>query len=193
MSIEIIRKSASGKTVLFGTQEGRVINSVDTLYGKGNDKGGRYLVEFLPVAKVIGGETFMVPKKQYFDNIHDAMAFFRFQAKHELFVAAKEAGLSDHHAEMVTEGKMTLDEALGGMDTDAECLAMVPSHFAYEEENQDVNEYGCPNDPEDDGFDPDLHGGEDDNTPPLEVLMAGGWSAWEWQNEKNAWLDNRMY
>lgn len=170
MSIEIISQSKSGKTVLFGTQEGRVINTMGTLYGKGNDKGGRYLVEFLPTAKVIGGSTYMVPRKQYFDSRVDAMSFFNFQARHEIFVAAKEAGLDDHTAEMVTAGKMTLSEALGDMDVTDECEHME----GYEEwlSNQ---------------------GGEDDDTPSLEVIMAGGQAAWEYQNEKNAWLDSRNF
>lgn len=181
MSIEIIRKSASGKTVMFGTQEGRVINTLGTLYGNGNDKGGRYLVEYMPVAKVIGDTTYMVPKKQYFDDQYSAMEFFRFQANHELFVEAKEAGLDDATAELVATRKMTLQQALGDMDMDAETYFMEDTYLNV-----------CEDDPEDDGFDPDLHGGEDDNTPPLEVLMAGGWADWERQNEMNAWLDSRI-
>ncbi|PCR16450.1 hypothetical protein CQA65_29780, partial [Klebsiella pneumoniae] len=80
------------------------------------------------------------------------------------------------------EGKMTIEAALGDMDMDAEAHWI--EYSAYQNE--------CEDDPEDDGFDPDLHGGEDDNTPPLEILMAGGQAAWEWQNEKNAWLDSRL-
>lgn len=170
MSIEIIAQSKSGKTVLFGTQEGRVINNIDTLYGKGNDKGGRYLVEYAPKPKLVGGETYQVPQKQYFDSRIDAMQFYRFQANHELFVAAKEAGLDDATAELVAARKMTLEAALGDMDVTDECEHMEE----YEEwlANQ---------------------GGEDDHTPSLEVLMAGGPAAWEYQNEKNAWLDSRNF
>lgn len=182
MSIEIIAQSKSGKTVMFGTQEGRVINDLNSLYGKGNGKGGRYLVEYAPQPKVVAGETFMVPQKEYFDTRVDAMQFYRFQATHELFVEAKEAGLDDATAELVATRKMTLEEALGDMDCDAETFYMEDTY---------VNE--CEDDPQDDSFDPDLHGGEDDNTPPLEVLMAGGWAAWEHQNEKNAWLDSRNF
>lgn len=120
--------------------------------------------------------------KQYFDSYVDAMQFAMFQRNHFRFCAAKDAGLNDETAELVATNKITLNDALGDMDMDAE--------------SEVVNEYGCPVDPEDDseddGFDPDLHGGEDDDTPPLEVIMAGGWAAWEHQNEKNAWLDSRL-
>lgn len=83
---------------------------------------------------------------------------------------------------MVASGRLSLSAALGDMDMDAEAHYVANADY--------VNE--CEDDPEDDGFDPDLHGGEDDNTPPLEVLMAGGWAAWEWQNEKNAYRDSRL-
>lgn len=116
--------------------------------------------------------------KQHFDSYVDALQFAYFQRNHLRFCQAKDAGLSDEFAELVATNKMSLEEALGDMDMD--------------DESKVVNEYGCEVDPEDDGFDPDLHGGEDDNTPPLEVLMAGGWAAWEHQNEKNAWLDSRF-
>lgn len=169
MSIEIIRKSASGNTVLFGTQEGRVINNVGTLYGKGNDKGGRYLVEYAPKPKLVGRTTVMVPQKEYFDSKIDALYFFSFQSKHEKFVEAKEAGLDDATAELIAEGKMNLSEALGDMDVTDE------SDYMENYEEWEASQ-----------------GGEDDDTPSLEVIMAGGWAAWEFQNEKNAWLDSRL-
>lgn len=118
----------------------------------------------------------------YWDTRIDAMNQGRFFAGQERFREAKEAGLNDETAELVAAGRMSLSAALGDMDMDAEVHYMINSDY--------VNE--CEDDPEDDGFDPDLHGGEDDNTPPLEVLMAGGWAAWEWQNEKNAYLDSRL-
>lgn len=120
--------------------------------------------------------------KQHFDAMVDALQFARFQRNQLRFIAAKDAGLNDDAAELVANGTWTLAHALGDVDADAEVHYM--EHADY------VNE--CEDDPEDDGFDPDLHGGEDDNTPPLEVLMAGGWEAWEYQNEKNAWLDSRI-
>jgi hypothetical protein len=108
--------------------------------------------------------------KKYFDSRVEAMQFAFFQRDHLRFIEAKDAGLNDEFAELVAVGKMTLEAALGDMDVSAE---------------SDEMEYG-------DGFDPDLHGGEDDNTPPLEIIMAGGQAAWDYQNEKNAWLDSRI-
>lgn len=185
MAIEIIAQSKSGKTVMYGTEEGRAITTLGTIDGSNPVKGGRYLVEYgsclLMVSKVDGREI-MIPRKEYFDSRIEAMNFFLFQKRHELFVEAKDADLDDATAELIAEGKMSLEEALGDMDCEAE------SHYieysAYQNE--------CEDDPEDDGFDPDLHGGEDDNTPSLEVIMAGGQAAWEWQNEKNAWLDSHL-
>ncbi|EJS6251357.1 hypothetical protein N1226_000968 [Escherichia coli] len=185
MAIEIIAQSKSGKTVMYGTEEGRAITTLGTIDGSNPVKGGRYLVEYgshlLMVSKVDGREI-MIPRKEYFDSRIEAMNFFLFQERHELFVEAKDAGLDDATAELIAEGKMSLEEALGDMDCDAE--AHYIEYSAYQNE--------CEDDPEDDGFDPDLHGGEDDNTPSLEVIMAGGQAAWEWQNEKNAWLDSHL-
>lgn len=185
MTIEIIAQSKSGKTVMYGTEEGRCIINYGTITGESPEKGGRYLVEYgsrlLMVSKVDGREI-MIPRKEYFDSRIEAMRFFFFQKRHELFVEAKDAGLDDATAELIAEGKMSLEEALGDMDCEAE--AHYIEYSAYQNE--------CEDDPEDDGFDPDLHGGEDDNTPSLEVIMAGGQAAWEWQNEKNAWLDSRL-
>lgn len=187
MSIEIILKSASGKTVLMCTQEGRSMTTLGTIDGTNPVKGGRYAVDF-GSKEVYPG--FSSPDTAYFDDRYSAIQFFNFQVAHELFVSAKEAGLNDATAELVATRKMTLEEALGEMDTDEECLAMVDSHYNYEDENQDLNEYGCPNDPEEQDW--EGQGGEDDNTPPLEVIMAGGQAAWDYQNEKNAWLDSRF-
>jgi len=181
MAIQTLRKSPSNNTVLFGTEEGRVISTFGTLDGTKPVKGGRYLVEYAPTPEVIGGVNYMVPQKQYFDDLYSALEFFRFQANHELFVQAKQAGLNDEMAELIATRQITLEFALGDMDMDAETFYMEDTY---------VNE--CEDDPEDDGFDPDLHGGEDDNTPSLEVIMAGGPAAWEYQNEKNAWLDSRF-
>lgn len=167
---------------MYGTQEGRAITTLGTIDGSNPVKGGRFLVEYgqtLLFKSIIDGRDIMVPRKEYFDSRSEAMQFFTFQKRHELFVEAKEAGLNDDICEQIAEGKMTLEAALGDMDLNSE--------------SEIVNEFGCPVDPEDDGFDPDLHGGEDDNTPSLEVIMAGGQSAWEYQNEKNAWLDSRMH
>lgn len=182
MTIEILAQSKSGKTVLYGTQEGYSITTLGTIDGTDPVKGGRYLVEYgsrLLMVSQVDGRNIMVPRKEYYDSYCEAMQFFIFQRRHEAFVEAKDAGLDDATAEQIAEGKMTLEAALGDMDMDAEAHWI--EHSEYQNE--------CEDDPEDDGFDPDLHGGEDDNTPPLEVLMAGGWAAWEHQNEKNAWLD----
>lgn len=177
--MKILAETANKNTVLADAGEGNVFGN---FYGAAmnGDKisSGRYMVVYHPIVKGVRTEL-----KQKFDAYCDAMSFFLFQKRHEVFTAAKQAGLSDEYAELVTAGKMTLDEALGDAEMDDECLAMVESHYDYENENQD----------EDDGFDPDLHGGEDDNTPSLEVIMAGGQAAWEYQNEKNAWLDSRFY
>ena len=185
MSIETIATSKSGKTVMYGTQEGRSITTLGTIDGTKPVKGGRYLVEYgsqvLMISKVDGREI-LIPRSEYFDSRSAAMTFFLFQQRHELFVEAKDAGLDDATAELIAERKLTLEEALGDMDADAEARWI--EYSAYENV--------CEDDPEDDGFDPDLHGGEDDNTPPLEVIMAGGQAAWDWQNEKNAWLDSRL-
>ena len=185
MAIEIIAQSKSGKTVMFGTEEGRSITTLGTIDGTNPVKGGRYLVEYgskVVMVSKIDGREITAPRQEYFDLHCDAMMFFIFQRKHEAFVEAKDAGLDDATAELIAEGKMTLEAALGEMDCDAE--AQYIEYSAYQNE--------CEDDPEDDGFDPDLHGGEDDDTPSLEVIMAGGQAAWDYQNEKNAWLDSRF-
>lgn len=112
---------------------------------------------------------------------YSAIQFANFQADAFTFAEAKAAGLNDDTAELVVKGKITIAEALGDADADAEVFFMEDAYLNV-----------CEDDPEDDGFDPDFCGGEDDNTPPLEVLMAGGWASWEYQNEKNAWLDSRF-
>lgn len=189
MSIEIITQSKSGKTVLYGTEEGRVITTLGTIDGTNPVKGGRYLVEYgseVVMVSKIDGREITAPRKEYFDSRIEAMRFFMFQQRHERFVEAKDAGLDDATAEMIAEGKMTLEAALGDMDMEAE------AHYIEYSSYQNVCEDDPEDDPEDDGFDPDLHGGEDDNTPSLEVIMAGGQAAWDYQNEKNAWLDSRF-
>ncbi|QPX74134.1 hypothetical protein [Salmonella phage AR2819] len=117
MAIEIIAQSKSGKTVMYGTEEGRCIINYGTITGESPEKGGRYLVEYgsrlLMVSKVDGREI-MIPRKEYFDSRSAAMTFFLFQKRHELFVEAKDAGLDDATAELIAEGKMTLEAALGG-------------------------------------------------------------------------------
>lgn len=172
MSIITLAKSPSGKTILLATEEGRAITTLGTIDGTNPVKGGRYLVEYgqVPVRK---GSKYMIPQKEYFDSKVDAHMFFRFQANQERFVEAKEAGLNDETAELVATGKMTLEAALGDIDLNSECHFIEASEYQNECEDES-------------------QGGEDDNTPPLEVIMAGGWAAWEYQNEKNAWLDTRF-
>lgn len=185
MAIEIITQSKSGKTVMYGTQEGRSITTLGTIDGTNPVKGGRFLVEYgsrVLMVSQIDGRDIMVPREEWFDSRSAAMQFFIFQKRHELFVEAKDAGLNDATAELIAEGKLTLEAALGDMDCEAE------AHYIEYSACENV----CEDDPEDDGFDPDLHGGEDDNTPSLEVIMAGGQAAWDYQNEKNAWLDSRF-
>jgi hypothetical protein len=104
--------------------------------------------------------------KKYFDSHIEAMQFAFFQRDHLRFVEAKDAGLNDEFAELVATGKMTLAAALGDMDVTAECDEMEAEDAYWADQ-----------------------GGEDDNTPSLEVIMAGGQAAWEYQNEKNAYLD----
>lgn len=143
--------------------EGRVFGNFFAAANGEKARGGRYLVVWDYADGTGQG-------KQYFDSYVDALRFSHFQRNHLRFCEAKDAGLNDEIAELVATGKITLEAALGDTDMDAEC---------------DEMEYG-------DGFDPELHGGEDDNTPPLEVIMAGGQAAWDYQNEKNAWLDSRL-
>ncbi len=176
--MKILAETANKNTVLCDAGEGQVFGNFFGAAINGDKiSAGRYMVVYHPVVKGVRCEL-----KQKFDNHCDAMQFFFFQKRHELFVEAKDAGLDDATAELIAEGKMTLETALGDMDCEAE--AHYIEYSAYQNE--------CEDDPEDDGFDPDLHGGEDDNTPSLEVIMAGGQAAWEWQNEKNAWLDSRI-
>lgn len=173
MAIQVITKSKSGKTVMYGTEEGHSITTIGTINGSAPVKGGRFLVEYgsrFLMKSVVDGRDIMVPNKEYFDFHCDAMQFFLFQQRHERFVEAKDAGLDDATAELIAQGKMTLEAALGDMDMDLEVHGI------------EVEEYFA-------NADPDDFGGEDDNTPPLEVMMAGGWAAWEYQNEKNAVLD----
>ena len=110
MAIEIIAQSKSGKTVMYGTEEGRVITTLGTIDGSNPVKGGRYLVEYgsclLMVSKVDGREI-MIPRKEYFDSHIEAMNFFLFQKRHELFVEAKDAGLDDATAELIAEAMQT--------------------------------------------------------------------------------------
>lgn len=103
-----------------------------------------------------------------FTDRYTALSFFTLTSRALAFGEAKEAGLDDHTADRVALGKMSLEEALGEMDVTDE------SEYMEQYDDYLANQ-----------------GGEDDNTPPLEVLMAGGWSSWEYQNEKNAWLDSR--
>lgn len=152
--------------------EGQVFGNFFAAANGEKVRGGRYLVVWDYADRSGQG-------KQYFDSYVHALQFAMFQRNQLRFCQAKDAGLNDDTAELVATGKMTLAEALGDTDVDAE--------VDYMEKADYVNE--CEDDPEDDGFDPDLHGGEDDDTPPLEVIMAGGWAAWEWQNEKNARAD----
>lgn len=176
--MKILAETANKNTVLADAGEGQVFGNFFGAAMNGDKiSAGRYMVVYHPVVKGVRCEL-----NQKFDNQCDAMQFFLFQKNHEKFVAAKDAGLNDATAELIAEGKMTLEAALGDMDMDAEAHWI--EYSAYQNE--------CEDDPEDDGFDPDLHGGEDDNTPSLEILMAGGQAAWEWQNEKNAWLDSRL-
>lgn len=174
--MKILLETANKNTVLSDAGEGNVFgNFLGAVHG---DKlsAARYMVVYHPVCNGV-----RVERSQKFDTYIDALMFFSFQKKHENFIAAKEAGLDDATAELIAQGKLTLEAALGDMDMDAETFYMEDSYLM-----------GCEDDPEDDGFDADLHGGEDDNTPSLEVIMAGGQAAWEYQNEKNAWLDNRF-
>lgn len=147
--------------------EGELFGNFAGIKGANGVCNGRYLL-LTPDARF------------YFDMKMDALELARFMAAQERFKAAKEAGLNDETAELVATRKLTLEAALGDMDLDAE--------------SEVVNEYGCPVDPEEGEEEQDWSdaGGEDDNTPPLEVLMAGGWASWECQNEKNAWLDNQF-
>ncbi|CBW38055.1 putative uncharacterised protein [Salmonella phage Vi01] len=132
MAIEIIAQSKSGKTVMYGTEEGRCIINYGTITGESPEKGGRYLVEYgsrlLMVSKVDGREI-MIPRKEYFDSRSAAMTFFLFQKRHELFVEAKDAGLDDATAELIAEGKMTLEAALGDMDCEAEAIILNIPHI----------------------------------------------------------------
>ena len=175
--MKILAETANKNTVLADAGEGQVFGNFFAAAAGDKITAGRYMVVYHPVFQGVRSE-----RRQKFDNYYDAMNFFLFQKRHEKFVAAKEAGLDDATAELIAEGKLTLEVALGDMDCDAE--AHYIEYSAYQNE--------CEDDPEDDGFDPDLHGGEDDNTPSLEVIMAGGQAAWEWQNEKHAWLDSRL-
>lgn len=108
-----------------------------------------------------------IQSQKFFDQ-YSALQFFTLTARTLAYGEAKEAGLDDHTADRVALGQMSLAEALGDMDVTEE------SEYMADYEDYLANQ-----------------GGEDDNTPPLEVLMAGGWSSWEYQNEKNAWLDSR--
>lgn len=175
--MKILAETANKNTVLSDAGEGHVFGNFFGAVEGDKISAGRYMVVYHPIMKGVRQEM-----KQKFDSYVDAMQFFLFQQSHERFVEAKDAGLDDATAELIAEGKMTLEAALGDMDMDAEAHWI--EYSAYQNE--------CEDDPEDDGFDPDLHGGEDDNTPSLEILMAGGQAAWEWQNEKNAWLDSRF-
>ena len=117
----------------------------------------------------------------YHDTRVDAYQLASMFAGQVRFRAAKDAGLNDEFAELVANRKMTLEAALGDMDMDSE--------------SEVVNEYGCPVDPDEEQYkdeDMDCYGGEDYATPPLEIIMAGGQAAWDYQNEKNAWLDSRL-
>ena len=175
--MKILAETANKNTVLSDAGEGHVFGNFFGAADGDKLSAGRYMVVYHLIMKGVHQEL-----KQKFDSYVDAMNFFLFQKRHERFVEAKDAGLDDATAELIAEGKMTIEAALGDMDMDAEAHWI--EYSAYQNE--------CEDDPEDDGFDPDLHGGEDDNTPPLEILMAGGQAAWEWQNEKNAWLDSRL-
>lgn len=111
---------------------------------------GDYIVEY--------GDKMM----QLFDSRVDAVQFARFQRDAAKFAQAKDSGLNDETSELVAAGKMSLEEALGDMDTDLECDSM------------EFDAFHSPGD----------LGGEDDATPPLEVIMAGGQAAWDYQNER---------
>lgn len=108
-------------------------------------------------------------KVSKFDDRFTALDVFRLNVRAMAFGEAKDAGLDDHTADRVAMGQMSLAEALGDMD--------VTDESEYMEGYEDWLE---------------MQGGEDDCTPSLEVIMAGGQAAWEYQNEKNAWLDSRF-
>jgi len=108
-------------------------------------------------------------KAEVFYNRFSALNFHTLIARTMKFGAAKRAGLDDVTADMVALNKMSLAEALGDMD--------VADESEYMEGYEDWLS---------------MQGGEDDDTPSLEVIMAGGPAAWEYQNEKNAWLDSRF-
>lgn len=110
-----------------------------------------------------------ISDKKFFDQ-YTALQFFTLTSRTMIYAEAKEAGLDDHTADLIVKGQMTLADALGDMDVtdESEYMELYDEEYLADQ------------------------GGEDDNTPPLEVLMAGGWSSWEYQNEKNAWLDSRF-
>lgn len=148
--MSIIKQNAAKTVWVIDAGEGNQFASLALLEGTGSSRTGRFVVCY--GEKEVKGLSITVPNKHYCDFLCDALSFYRFQCEAEIYRQAKEAGLDDATSELVALGKMTLEEALGDADQDAEEL------HAWEEELHE-----------------EMQGGEEDNLPPIEEFLASGY------------------